>query len=310
MRRFIALMIVVLLIGNIIFFIKLNNYKSFAEDINIRYEKLDENLKHKSNLYEEELREKEEHLKRILNEKEDIEVSYNQLKAEMVSLKEEMDRLNNILKERQEHNKIAYLTFDDGPSKNTIKILDILKKYDVKATFFVNGNPKSKDIYKRIVDEGHTIANHTYTHNYKYIYSSVDNFMKDFERLNDFLEETVGIRPKILRLPGGSNNTVSHRYGGKDIMDKIIDELDKKNYIYFDWNVDSYDATALTQDKEVIINSVLKGAKNKKHAMILFHDSALKTTTAESLEEIILGLANQGFTFKAIDEYTPVQHFK
>lgn len=206
--------------------------------------------------------------------------------------------------------KVAYLTFDDGPSANTEQILDILKKHKIKATFFVNGNTSKKDLYKRIVDEGHSIGNHTYSHNYASIYSTVDDFLKDINKLNDFLEEVTGVRPNIIRFPGGSNNTVSHKYGGTEIMKEIVQKVVESGYQYFDWNVSSNDAEKLKQDKEVIVNSVLEGTKNKSKAVILMHDSAPKTTTAEALPEIIEGLIEQGFTFDSLDESSYAPHFK
>ena len=206
--------------------------------------------------------------------------------------------------------KIAYLTFDDGPSaNNTPRILDILKKYNIKATFFVNGNGKKK-IYKRIVNEGHVIGNHTYSHNYKYIYSSVSSFKKDVDKLSDYLEEITGKRPEIFRFPGGSNNTVSRKYGGRTMMKTlcwvIYYDMD---YQYFDWNVSSGDAITYRAKKDFIIRSALNGAKRTKHAIILMHDAAPKTTTVEALPEIIRGLESMGFKFDVLTKDTPGVHF-
>jgi len=210
---------------------------------------------------------------------------------------------------KNNNEKIAYLTFDDGPSANTKQILDILKKYNIKATFFVNGNASKKDLYKQIVNEGHTIGNHTYSHDYKNIYSSVEGYIGDMNKLNDFLEEVTGIRPTIVRLPGGSNNTVSHKYGGTKIMKQIVQKVTDKGYQYFDWNVSSTDAEKVKQDKDIIVKSVLEGAKNKNKAVILMHDSAPKTTTVEALPEIIDGLIKQGFKFDSLDEDSYAPHF-
>lgn len=205
--------------------------------------------------------------------------------------------------------KIAYLTFDDGPSSNTIKILDTLKKYDIKATFFVNGrtDDKSKKIYKRIVEEGHTIGNHTYSHDYSYIYSGKAAFMKDFNKLQNYIKDLTGVKMTVLRFPGGSNNTVSYKYGGKGLMKQLTADMKNKGYVYFDWNVDSTDASVAKQSKSNIVRSVLNGCKGKKEAVILMHDSAPKTTSAEALPEIIEGLKKQGFQFDRIstDTYAP-----
>lgn len=208
----------------------------------------------------------------------------------------------------KENKKVAYLTFDDGPSKNTLKILDMLDKYEIKATFFVVGG--TSDFYKETIKEiskrGHVIGNHTYSHDYKKIYKSVSAFNKDLKKNEDNLYEILGYRPELIRFPGGSNNKVSHKYGGKNIMNKIIDKLDTDKYQYFDWNVDSTDASTKTQSKSNIINEINKGAKNKKNIIILCHDSSPKTTTAEALPTIIKNLKKMGFEFDTLnkDSYT------
>ncbi|MBZ9689248.1 polysaccharide deacetylase [Clostridium estertheticum] len=204
--------------------------------------------------------------------------------------------------------KIAYLTFDDGPSKNTLDILRILKQYDIKATFFVNGHPALSDLYKQISDDGHVLANHTYSHDYKNIYSSADNFKKDVEKLDTFLTEITGKEPAhILRYPGGSNNNISVQYGGMEIMNSIIKEMNASGYKYFDWNVDSSDASTYRQNKDVIVQAVLNQSSQIKHPIILMHDLDPKTTTVQALPEIIVGLKKQGFIFDVLsnDIYAP-----
>ena len=107
--------------------------------------------------------------------------------------------------------KRVYLTFDDGPSDNTEEILDILKKYDVKATFFVVGNTSEhgQELLKRIVEEGHSIGIHSYSHKYSAIYDSEESFFEDFNKISDYIYDVTGVRTQICRLPGGSSNTVS-----------------------------------------------------------------------------------------------------
>ena len=210
----------------------------------------------------------------------------------------------------QSETKYAYLTFDDGPSENTAKILDFLKANQIRATFFVIGKENMDGIYKRIVDEGHTLAIHSNTHDYSSIYQSVDTFMEDIDTLANNLEKITGVRPTIMRFPGGSNNTVSNRYGGDDLMDQIIETVEESGYTYFDWNVDSMDASASRQDKNVIIDSVINGAGNKKEAIILMHDAAAKTTTVDALPEIVSELRKKGFVFEKITNETPAIQFK
>ncbi len=207
-------------------------------------------------------------------------------------------------------NKNAYLTFDDGPSRNTVKILDFLKANNIKATFFVLGVEGQDAVYKRIVDEGHTIALHTNTHKYNEIYLSVDTFMKDINDLSKTIEDATGVVSDVLRFPGGSNNTISYHYGGKDLMDKIIETTNSKGLVYFDWNVDSMDASANKQSKDIIVQSVLDGARGKEHAIILMHDAAVKTTTVDALPEIVEGLRKQGFSFDKITSDTKPIQFK
>jgi peptidoglycan-N-acetylglucosamine deacetylase len=238
--------------------------------------------------------------------------SNDNLQKENADLKKKLEvaEANKIASTNNATDKIAYLTFDDGPSDNTIKILDILKKNNIKATFFVNGNPNRKDIYKRIVTEGHTIGNHTYSHDYAAVYKTIDGFNGDKQKLEDFIFSITGVKPQILRFPGGSNNQVSYRYGGVNFMDKLTNYEKQCGVKYFDWNVDSTDASVLTQDKDKIIAEVLNGSKNKKQAIILMHDSMPKTTTALALPDIIKGLQDQGFKFSALSSNVKTVQFK
>lgn len=212
----------------------------------------------------------------------------------------------NILNVSQE--KVAYLTFDDGPSKNTSIILDFLKANNIKATFFVLGNGDDA-LYKRIVDEGHTLAPHSNTHDYATIYQNKDAFMEDLNSLSAHLEKVTGVKPTITRLPGGSVNSISKKYGGDNIMEEVRQAVTDAGYTYFDWNVDSKDAATSNQSEEVIIQSVLDGTKNLNEAVILMHDAAPKGTTVDALPEIVEGLKAQGFVFRPITkETTPVQY--
>lgn len=186
-------------------------------------------------------------------------------------MKDKMPEISNSL-QSEENKKIAYLTFDDGPSANTIPILDFLKANHIKATFFVLKKEGYDDIYKRIVDEGHTIALHSSTHDYAQIYQNVDTFMNDMNTLSEHIKKLTGVETKIMRFPGGSNNRVSHRYGGSDVMSKIIPTVEEAGLVYYDWNVDSQDSAKGVQDTQVIINSVLSQAKYNNNAVILMHD--------------------------------------
>lgn len=204
--------------------------------------------------------------------------------------------------------KIAYLTFDDGPSVNTNDILDILKKENIKATFFVKGNNTDggRKAYKRIVNEGHSIGNHTFSHEYNYIYKSKDNFIRDFNKLQRLIKDTTGVTPTMIRFPGGSNNTISHKYGGKNIMNELVAYAKSNNLYYVDWNVDSGDAAVTTEKKDKIIENVRIESSYSDKIIVLMHDAGSKKTTVEALPQIIKDLRSKGFEFRPLkaEEYT------
>lgn len=202
--------------------------------------------------------------------------------------------------------KKVYLTFDDGPSYLTDDILDVLKQYNVKATFFVIGteDPNLREMYQRIVDEGHTLGMHSYSHRYDQIYRSEETFAQDLNKLENLLYEETGVIPKIYRFPGGSSNTVS-----SISMEYFIDYLKAKDITYFDWNISSRDASAHLLSKEEIIRNSLYGIEENEETMILMHDIGDKTTTLEALPEIIEALQERGIPICAVNEDTePIQH--
>ena len=210
----------------------------------------------------------------------------------------------NMIDNAESIKKTAYLTFDDGPSALTEDILDILKEKEAPSTFFIAGKStkNAENILKRIIEEDHGIGNHTYSHNYSYIYKNADNFFQDFYKNEELLYEITGIRPKIVRLPGGTNNTSSKVYGKRYLMNEISEELDRKGYLYFDWNVSSRDADGQDHSVDEIVNTTLSQAKHKKDVIILFHDTATKIKTVKALPKIIDGLKKQGFEFSSLDE--------
>lgn len=203
--------------------------------------------------------------------------------------------------------KVAYLTFDDGPSKNTAKILDILDRYKVKATFFVKYNSGYEATYKDIVKRGHTIALHSYTHDYAKIYRSTSAYYDDLNKLSDYVEKVTGVESKILRFPGGSSNTISRSYC-RGIMSTLTKSVQNKGYRYYDWNVDSGDADAVTVSESRIISNIKNRCGSQKQAVILMHDASSKTTTAAALPEIIEYLKSKGYDIQPITESTPVIH--
>ncbi|MBM7867772.1 polysaccharide deacetylase family protein [Heliobacterium gestii] len=201
--------------------------------------------------------------------------------------------------EKLPEKKTAYLTFDDGPSENTAAVLNILARYHVKATFFVNGNPTAagKALYQRIVQEGHALGNHTYSHDYKKVYASMDAFLADARRLDDLIEEATGLRPELLRFPGGSNNLVSP---SRRFMSELTRRVIDAGYQYVDWNVDSLDAAKTTQDRAIIVDAVTQQAAGQDRVIVLFHDSQPKRTTVEALPEVIERLQAEGYGFESL----------
>ncbi len=198
--------------------------------------------------------------------------------------------------------KVAYLTFDDGPSCNTFKILDILDRYDVKATFFVIGKSGRDAEYKAIVERGHSIGLHTYSHNYSKIYASESAFFKELDKISDKIYSLTGVRSNIIRFPGGSSNTVYKKYCS-GLMAKLKKSVPANGYYYHDWNVSSGDASGNNIAKNTIINNVKKGCKNKTTVNILMHDTGSgKRTTVEALPAIIEYLLAQGYDIQPITE--------
>lgn len=208
--------------------------------------------------------------------------------------------------------KFAYLTFDDGPSTNTEQILNILQQHGVKATFFVIGSETEygKHLYRRMVEEGHAIGLHSYNHVYGDVYKSEDGFMESMYQLRDLIEATTGVKPDILRFPGGSNTTYASRHGGPDLAANLTARIHKEGMQYFDWNVSSQDATKPLVDTRVIVDSTLRGAQGRNQAIVLLHDAPAKKTTVEALPAIIEGLKSQGYTFEVLKRDTPPAHFR
>ena len=204
--------------------------------------------------------------------------------------------------------KNIYLTFDDGPSLYTGTLLDILKKYNVKATFFVTnqGLTKGYDHFiKRAYEEGHTIGLHTFSHDYKTIYQSEEAYFKDLYEIQKKVKDITGYESKIIRFPGGSSNTISRFNPG--IMSRLTKEVEQRGFRYFDWNLDSDDAGRAKNSTEVTAN-VIKGLGSGNHYVVLQHD--IKKYSVEAVESIIkYGLAH-GFQFRALTMDSPNTHHR
>ena len=204
-------------------------------------------------------------------------------------------------------NKInVYLTFDDGPSDNTNAILDILNQYQVKATFFVVGKSKTYDsVYKRIVEDGHSIGMHSYSHKYGEIYASIDSFCDDVEKLQELIFEKTGVMSKLYRFPGGSSNTVSQ----VEIED-LIACLEERDITYYDWNVSNLDATSEVLSVDDIVENVTGNIQKYNNAIVLMHDANDKVLTVEALPIIIERLQEMGNVeiLPITEQTTMIQH--
>ncbi len=203
----------------------------------------------------------------------------------------------------KKNGKIVYLTFDDGPNAYTKNILSILDKYQVKATFFVtNQFGGYQSLIKEMYENGHSLAIHTYSHQYKNIYNSEEDYFNDLNKMDKIIFEQTGIHTKLVRFPGGSSNTISKFNPG--IMTRLSKLLNDKGYKYFDWNIDSGDTGTINSNK--IANNVINGMKSNKNSVVLMHD--IKYANKEALEKIIYyGLTN-GYTFLPLDENSPTVH--
>ena len=204
------------------------------------------------------------------------------------------------------HQKTAYLTFDDGPSVNTDKVLDILDRYKIKATFFVVGRTDKASIrrYKEIVKRGHNIGLHSLTHNYKLVYASLDSFKKDVYAIRDIVKKYTGVDSKIYRFPGGSSNGVA-----KINMHKVIKWIRSAGYQYFDWNLGGTDAAYPPPSANAIYNAIAMYAGSNTDKIVLLHDSQDKVNTLKALPRIIELLKREGYRFAKITKNTkPVHH--
>lgn len=218
-----------------------------------------------------------------------------------------VDRTVNVVQRKNVVNgqgKVIYLTFDDGPSSTiTPSVLQILREEGVKATFFViNKSDSLNYLIKQAHDDGHTIALHSSTHNYGYIYSSIDNYFADLNTISNKVESITGVKSNIIRFPGGSSNTVSRNYQ-IGIMSTLTQMVLDRGYSYFDWNVASGDAGGARTQYDVynnVVNSLVY-----QNNVVLLHDFENNYKTLNALRDIIRYGKEHGYTFKAIDSSTP-----
>lgn len=288
--------IIVVLIGTTKY-IFLNNDPIYAMNVSETLSQIGEN-----NFINRALREKI----KIIEEKKAQEIvkkAREEKKAEderQKALEDEKNREGEITEIRESKipkPKIAYLTFDDGPSHNaTPQILEILDDYGIKATFFILGSraEQNPNMLKRIYDDGHKIGNHSYSHNYKYIYKNTDNFLLDFKRCEDVLKGILGedFSTNIIRFPGG---TFGQNKG------PMIAAAVESGYNYYDWNSLNGDAENIELNKSYLLKRLRDTVGNKEKAIILMHDLDSKMETVETLRASIDYLIQKGYSFEVLN---------
>ena len=228
------------------------------------------------------------------------------IQEEMEQKQQELDKKEAALYDDPNKPNV-YMTFDDGPSSNTDTILDTLAANNIRATFFCiaqKGEANEKR-YQRIVNEGHTIGMHSYTHEYGTVYASLESFEQDVTQISDYIFQMTGVRPKYYRFPGGSSNTVS-----KVPMKECIRYLNQSGLTYFDWNAQNDDATGKSYTASQLVEHAMKNVKTAgDNVVLLMHDEQTKTATAEALPTLIKRLKNAGYDILPITDKTPlVQH--
>lgn len=208
--------------------------------------------------------------------------------------------------EKAAERRVAYLTFDDGPSVRTEEVLEILKEEEVLATFFLIGEQITEDreaLLQKMTAEGHLLGVHTYTHKSEEIYKSAEAYVEDAKKTAERIYAVTGEKPVFYRFPWGSVNCYI-----SDFCDEVIEEMEEEGYEYFDWNVSAEDSVG-NPTKTSILKNIKKDFEKYKEPVILMHDSAINQATVEALPEIIRMLKEAGYQFATLDERTKPYHY-
>ena len=201
--------------------------------------------------------------------------------------------------------KVMYLTFDDGPGPYTERLLEILDAHNAKATFFVTGHfTDNQGLIKEEAARGHSVAVHTFTHEYNEIYASLDAYWADFERIQAVIEQQTGHRTELMRFPGGSSNAVSRKYC-EGIMTALVSDVEAKGYTYFDWNVDSHDGESVT-DSDSVFNHIVAESEGLDTCVVLCHDT--KETTVDAIDRVLTWGEENGYTFLPLSPHSQAPH--
>ena len=273
-------------------FLIYTSYKKYSNELNINSD-LNNELMIAKNMYNQKT-DTNTKLKKEIEELNNIDSNIANSKQELFRLTKELEQkiINN-----ESNKKIAYLTFDDGPYYATHDFLNVLKKYRVKATFFTIGLDKQKcydnrskgchELYKKVVDQGHTIANHSYSHLiFNGLYNSASSLINQVKKQEDFIKEKTGVTTNIFRFPGGSGTAKAYR-----VFDSSVQKLREMNYGWVDWTAQDGDGGALS-NKTTAMNN-LKKSINDDIEVILFHDYSY--ITLGILPDAIKYLENKGY---------------
>lgn len=216
----------------------------------------------------------------------------------------ELYTVYNVPSNMENDKKIAYISFDDGPSANTFEILDILEDMNVNATFFIVGSAITKEgeeALRRMTNEGHTIGIHTYSHLCDKMYCSLERFLDEYNMVYEQIYDITGKRASIYRMPWGSNNGYS-----RGIKDTLLDEMERRGFACYDWNVDSNDSVGRPTAYSIRRN-VEKDLEAHNFPIVLMHDSGINKLTVQILPEIIKMIKDKGYEFDTLDNREPYQ---
>lgn len=211
-------------------------------------------------------------------------------------------------KETNPEDKVIYITFDDGPWAETERLLDTLDSLDIKVTFFVSGQfdddkglvKKIKMIHKR----GHEVAVHSYSHDYKEIYASVEAYLKDYKKMDDIIVKATGKRSSVYRFPGGSNNGFNEA-----IRNDLLKEMNSRNLVYHDWN--AFDGDTEGYNTSQMVERAVRECSSMNRSILLMHDLPAKKEVVDALPQIVNQLKAKGYRFEKLDgTVEPVQFAK
>ena len=248
-------------------------------------------------------------LNALQSQNQTLQDQYNALQESVASQSASPANPETSQQSQENQGKVAYLTFDDGPSSLTPKLLDVLQENDVKASFFVAfmgvNSADNRAWIKQIADAGHTVGVHSWSHDYNTIYANEDNFLEDFNKMKDIIQEATGIDPKVSRFPGGMGNSVSiTASGGKEIMPELVEDVKALGIKPFDWNAGGEDATKPYPTTDELVQMVINDAEGHDTVVVLLH-AERHQFSIDAVPEIVKQLREKGYTFQMMTPDSP-----